>query len=869
MISRYQEWLNSFLEQRSLKIPDGRPLYAYLCSTEEFNEVEALLSSANMTVNINSFESLHYSAPGLERLFVLYCAEWWRRNYKSGPWKWQPILNAVSCPFLDHRTRTQFVEFGLRYWKRDLLRRGDYRGFLLTVACEGGLPINLVRNDTGYLRAFLRAVLRDFATYHTTGVDAAELASSHLDYLPAGLRQQMVQELAGMLIETIWELQNQLSSQLSDPVEELDRLDPDWRHKLPMVLEDEAANALILALLQQARKIRTGKVTELHLVRRLLRNGPDWQLQAELKLPDVIDRNWLMKELGVEQALGERLELRMSWSEKTMRVASLVQQGDEYNVYPHDRRKLHIRESADREINCFVYERGRQVGHLSLPNGSGLTEELPLVFVDREGGAQTLEFWAQGSLSSRFPEVFVLSQFMPEPLSSTSDCDEIELIAESLQVLEEERCLYRLSGEFSITLDQDMTCVIRTQQTEESRAEYRFDGRRNYLVETKWPVFMGTPLVRRVQDKGRVNKVPIEELYWSKTTGKRKWQQVSQSPAGLVELRHRQNGECLFARRVIILPAEAQVSLVPTDDRNKGRIELRQIGTNLVSWEDHCGVDIEKTINDDVVVLHCTAEKATHGKIRLKLRWDNGCECDFEIPFPAEGGRFVAPDGRVLTASEYVALDNLFGYSAAALSLHGGRSFKILGELKGSDIDGPMHRFWHFEAPLSEVTGNLNVYELPLYELQQKLKQLFSLSSDRDAVVTLQLLCSGSLEARLDVRQFVGELQFDYDSREVRIEHCDGHGELHLNESIELLPLADPEAESHHLQARDEELVWPIEQEILERGPWLAVAPEKGRSRYRPRLVAAPSQSNPTLTLQSGLGQIVAEPHEETRIQIM
>lgn len=31
--------------------------------------------------------------------FVLYSAEWWRREYKRGPWRWTHILESTGQPF--------------------------------------------------------------------------------------------------------------------------------------------------------------------------------------------------------------------------------------------------------------------------------------------------------------------------------------------------------------------------------------------------------------------------------------------------------------------------------------------------------------------------------------------------------------------------------------------------------------------------------------------------------------------------------------------------------------------------------------------------------------------------------------------------
>lgn len=871
MIENYPNWLNSFLERRNLEVPDGRPLYAYRCSTDEFETLGMLLQSERMKINLYLTESLSSSLPTLDRLFVLFSAEWWRRNYASGPWKWQPIFAALNWPETDQAIRSRFVERGLRYWKRNLLRKGDYRGFLLTIACEGGLPVNLIRNDTGYLRAFLRAILRHYATYGSSRVSAAEIAGIYLDYLPVTLQQPMVQELAGILIERIWDLKTQITQGVN-PVEELDQLDPSWRQRLPMVLGDDAANDLVSALLRQAKKIRSSAVHKLRIVRRLVKIENDWQMHAELQLPEVIDRNSLITDLEVNSSLGERLELQMVWSEKAVRAASMVLQGDSYNVYPHDRRRLQIRENAKAEICCFVFERGQQVGPMPLPSGSGLTNELPAVFVDREADGRSLDFCGQGSLSSRFPEVYVLTHIKPEGISAYSDDVEIELIAEGIRVLERDASLYKVSGDFSIVLDESTTCVIRTCQQDESAVDYRFEGRQNHLIETKWPVFIGMPRARRIYENGTANNVSSEELYWSKITGKRNWQKVTEiSPRGLIELRHVQNGECLFARRAIVLPEGTEIQLEPSDRKNAGMIVLRKLQCSHASWEEQEGLKIDHRVEDDCIALQCSAERATTGKIKLKLLWDNGCECELVVPFPAEGGRFVTPDGRVVQTTEYLALDDLFGYSVIAASMRANQRFYIQGKLQASDIEAETQRALDFRVSLKALQNSLSIYELPLYELYHRLLQLFSHSSDRDAIVILELMRHGAVEARVQVRQFSARLEFDKDSKKLYVEPEIEEMIAYLNhESIELLPLKDPAGRSQWLQMQDNQnLPWLVSHEILEQGPWLAVTTQGVRRRCRPRLVPPLAQASSSLATEAGLCEIIAEPNFQTRTQAM
>ena len=70
MVQSPATWVAEFFNQRELNGPDGRVLYAYRCTTDEFNSLAEALSNGTLG-----------GAPTASRAFVLYAAEWWQRKY--------------------------------------------------------------------------------------------------------------------------------------------------------------------------------------------------------------------------------------------------------------------------------------------------------------------------------------------------------------------------------------------------------------------------------------------------------------------------------------------------------------------------------------------------------------------------------------------------------------------------------------------------------------------------------------------------------------------------------------------------------------------------------------------------------------------
>lgn len=156
MASSPLSWLTRFLSHRDLRKPDGRPLCSYRCTDEEFAALRNLLREA-----CEGRPPVRRLPWGTHPLSCPYAAEWWRRHYSGGPWKWETILEDVSVEWMPLSQLYYLVELGLRFWQRRLLTTGAGRAFLLTLACEGGLPLNLVHKEGAKLRSFFSGQLVD------------------------------------------------------------------------------------------------------------------------------------------------------------------------------------------------------------------------------------------------------------------------------------------------------------------------------------------------------------------------------------------------------------------------------------------------------------------------------------------------------------------------------------------------------------------------------------------------------------------------------------------------------------------------------------------------------------------------------------
>lgn len=188
-------------QQRGL---DGRPLYAYKLRDGEYERLKV---------------AVREQMPGAGRddrrfaaMFCVYAAETFRRRHAGGPWTWETVLDGIG-PTPNYQAICVWVEQGLQHFKRPLLRsRSGDREFLVTLACEGGLPLRLLHKENAHLSRYFRELLTAYhRERHTPGCDATDIARQvAARYLPASLRHDVVFKLSGDLIQSIVQLQEQV-----------------------------------------------------------------------------------------------------------------------------------------------------------------------------------------------------------------------------------------------------------------------------------------------------------------------------------------------------------------------------------------------------------------------------------------------------------------------------------------------------------------------------------------------------------------------------------------------------------------------------------------------------------------------------------
>lgn len=357
MSAETTDWIHDFLRRRTLEHPDGRALYAYRCTAQEF---------ATLT------ETLEQNAPlgsragnAVIRAFVLYASEWWQRRYDGRHWAWEPLLASIGWYSVDYPELYEHVRKAWNWWKVDLVRLPTSIRYLGTFACQGGLPLALVGDPGSRVTQYLRAVLKHAAAYRQFVEDPIDLARDQQDLLrPPTLRRDYVFRLAADLIEAVLDLQS--DAQNDDPLNALDQARPDWRRTMPLDLEDKRASDLLTGLLREAAQGQATPVNDFRVERFLRQTGVGWRLGARVRLPASISANNLARQLRVpEDVLPPRIEVRM---QSELVIGLYAAQSGEFLLPPSARSSTEFWDSEAAEEVRLRFLAGGEVGEPLVPS---------------------------------------------------------------------------------------------------------------------------------------------------------------------------------------------------------------------------------------------------------------------------------------------------------------------------------------------------------------------------------------------------------------------------------------------------------------------------------------------------------------------
>ncbi len=820
-------WLSHFLFAHTRQTePDGRPLYAYKMRDATYADLR-----------IHFHQIILWDAQGrlakrFAPLFCLYAAETFRREHAEGSWTWETIFKPLNREAPLQSQIADWVEKGLKWWRRPLLRGKNQRLFLTTIACEGGLPLRLLQRESAHLTQFFRILLETYYRAGQGGSPVAErIARQQAHRLPRSLQQDPVFHLAAALIAKIGELQAGIGEAV-DPIAALDEKAPNWRRDLPLRLDDQVAETLLTGLVRRSGELVREAADRPRWRGGLRETGAGWQVEKHLEIPDWASNaqiaGWIGSPVTDQPPPRWRLLLHTSAGAETVAWLTLAQ-----GTGPTAR---YHREWLHRGGVTLVGVKVRQPHRLSLHDGQSeyaLTAQngepwgdSPWVFVER-GTSGEREWLTEGSARTRSERAWVLAEREFTPRAVNGACEFAGIIPEL------DRMVYRVSGEVELfTPQQDRYRIVCRAENESQESVVVVGDVVPQLTQGR-TLYRGLPQIQTTDPDGR-RLPPTGRIQWRFVGDAAPWRERYEAARGRLWLRLIDaSGAERCRRQVDVAPPHFQVEIDIGVGLQAGVVRLTGLaGADVQTGMDH-PADVSITRTEEQTRIVCPSlSGALPPPLTLRLHWPGSEPITLTLPYPQRGALFRLAE-RSLVNDDWVPLDRLGGLQLLIQDPAGGRNFRLEGERIAY---GEIGRRFHERLPPLEQ-GQL---EMPLFVWQDRLASLLASSRNLEAQVRLTIeTTQGERLASLRVTRFDAVLEPDRSAGRVQIPEDSlarlGAGwETRVRlEMIRLWAPTEPPVVLHAIS--DQPAGWEIPTD-LESGPWWIVGRDGDWTRFRPLL---------------------------------
>lgn len=752
------KWIRELLNSRGLECPDGRMLYGYRLSNVEYTSLREMLA---FSTDFGELDKVANQIRGFSALFVLYAAEWWRREYQGGAWRWTSIIGAFggNATELDAAARTKCVISGFAFWRHR--PDGEGKKFFGAIVAHGGLPLNLIGQGGGRLASIMDYTLRLAARYHWDSLQIVNAIEERAEELPAAsLRCPEIYQLIASMVVAVLELKQEFRlAGIADPVAILNTQEPDWRLRFPLSLEDAAAQALLSGLVKEAAQqlMLTSSVT--FSVERMLRKTADgkYELASALACPHTLAADTLAELFGLKEL---------------PRYFSIDVQVDERKPFCEGRQILGADTSTvslaggkcvwhgvDACSEHLLYLRGQsgdlRENPLPIPGGAELSQDEPWIFVLRDG---RLRWVAAGS--ARVPEeeavVALPDGWAIEPVEADSIADFIG----HCHLSDQQIALYSVRGEMTLRRCEQHY-RIRTKQATSASDTYVWEGRRIPYPSSPQPVFIGVPKLFRYPPEGERSRVPTAELHWFAAGTSNRFEDATNAH-GPLDVYLVRDGERLARFRFVVLDSSARTDFLSGTSASEGHIHLEGWGCSDVSIAAQLG-------------LHCKVEQAGRGvklflqsgdvppeSVSVAMRWQRCAqELRIKLPFPSAGGRFFDAKEKPLREGDEIALRHLTGARLRIFDRNplAPKRYDVSLTL-GQGKRGMRTADLKIERPISLLPNGSA--EVRLIDLQKDIEKLMSFSDELDATVNVTVLVGSRQTTAVQVSRY--EAVFERDS---------------------------------------------------------------------------------------------------------
>lgn len=809
-------WLNKFVAKRKHTVEIGEPLFRFHMTRDEYESLKKILSRT-MKYGVGHSVSKEWYAG-----FVLYCSEWFRREY-SLDWSWIPILKSLGFE-LTYAQRVDAIRKGLvGFWNRPLSKyqneNSDYLGSLFR---EGGLPSNLLSNDANHYQSTFYSIFERYQEIKELGREQVEaFISTKISRLPEVFSTQESIELIANMVEQLDTLVYQFGlDKQANPAAYLDAHKPHWREDFPLPLEDETGTAFLGQLLNRA----TDEVKRVAKTRKTLAcahyiSFVNQAISSRITLPHSYEFD-----IAKELLTTSRVDLTIA--EGDTPIASL---GSAYIQFENAKASIRFRSSSvsvrrqnySKELYICVMQSGRKIADVRLTGSTIDLGEAPLVLTETDLDWRII---GQASVNVKQPKVGLLlpSQAKIEIERGEETPTQLKIKDLSLQIFEG-KCVVSVSPFEKYTITTGAEKLLGNNLS--------LKGVQLPWSTTPALVFKGVPSIgpdlgsevtyEPENIRSFLGEQPITEMCKTEVNGQYLF--TSKNNDGVI----------LFRKRIGILPRDFDIELVGGTSHNRGCIKVITNAPCLCKIMTE-GVKEESNIKKDGYrELSISVESLPPASVTLKVTAGLMAEPILvELPFPSKGAIAFNSEGQSLPHK--LTIDDLIG-SRLHLFATSGNPVQYQIEAVNCSVREHCHKTpyyrWSYKVSDKPV-------EVSLYGLKDTILELLSLSDKLDSAVELTI--TGPIRPMTFVISRYSTT-IDYDKTTNSI--ISSSRTLLSSEKIKpvLISLSAPEQKPIVLESKLSEGVPTGEFELpnfLENGgPWLVIPAKGSEIHFRAKFI--------------------------------
>lgn len=831
-MSRCDETLNAIIERSNLDRLDGHPLFSYKTTAEE---LESLRTELKKRLAIAE----RFRTPAECATFCLFGAEWFRRHYDGGPWSWKPIFDGLD---IDTRRRDslkqqvgEFTIEGLHWWRVDLIQTRLSRRYLTTLVCQGGFPINTLKNDGAGLSRYLKSCLKDHERYPTEPL--GEITRKYVHYIPTTLNNLEVRGLVGGLVRVIATLRKQSDAATASGTSRFDYLEQHhtgWEKRLPLRVEEPEAKELLVSLLDVARS-QPFSNRAISVSTTLKLGQEEASIARHLRFPSTLSEEEFRRLMGFtpEEHLLPRMTGFLEAGEIRTACINIARShdGTSFRLNRLDSTSLFGPE-AYLKTTLVLTVGGEQIKRVDVSGGEELPDS-PWVFIDEETG----NLIGVGTVKPRDEKVVVV---IPDGCDVSARRDGTEV--EELDVRVAGRDVIRLSGTATFCMD-DISFKVVTKSEEEKAFLYELRGRRQKLGIGGSAVWVGMPSVFEVpvSDEGIPVEVSFDRVQWRPASGG-DWKSRSFGCVGDVLIRVQDDDETAFLTKATVFPGTFSFRVASGGKPGEGQLRLKGLGKVGIyaATTDLAKLRAERT--QDGHVVHVSVPGQRPGLLDFRLKFAGGNHADVSFVCPTESIGVINAVGELLPPTQGIPVDRMDGLTLQIIQPGGGIPY-IYDSEYGQLIDC---------ARETNVDG---VFEFPLSYARDHAAGILALSSHPDSDVKYDVRMGHAIRdiPAWTVARYARTLKkmhtLERESDETNIAEFfvddDTARELAVNElQLRVTPLGRPKDETDQRSISSPSPGrWCIDHTEYSPGYYLAVARHANGECLRPiRFVVKPNQ---------------------------